>query len=147
MTTLRLFTTSAVFAASLTVSGYAFAQAQQAGNDASTNADETFQKLIEQCDNVDVLVLRARVRLLLGRTTEDAAAEAGTLMDQGLAKCGEGMIDDAKALLNQSIAVANAGAEEKFGTDASADTPAKAPAEEADSDADADEDKPWWKVW
>ena len=39
------------------------AQEQQADNAASANANETFRKWIEQCDNVDVLILRARIRL------------------------------------------------------------------------------------
>ena len=97
----------------------ALAQQQQAGNEASTNTEETFQALIDQCDNTDALLLRARIRLQLSRTTEEAAAQAQKMMDDGFAKCGSGDLDGAKATLTEALAIAEAGATENFGTDAS----------------------------
>lgn len=126
----------------------ALAQQQQAGNAASANADATFQKLVEQCDDTDVLFLRAKVRLQLGRTTEAAASEAQGLMDQGLAKCGEGDILAAKTTLQQALDIADAGVTQKFGQDATADVAAKAEAEPRQAAAaEAPEDRPWWKFW
>ena len=141
-----------MLAASVTLTTTALAQEQQAGNDASARADETFKKLIEQCDNTDVLVLRARIRLALGRTTDAARDEASKMLDQGMATCGEGKIDEAKAQLKKAEEIAQAGVTEKFGQDASAETkPTAAKAEDAkDSDAKSDvtaEKKPWWKFW
>lgn len=99
----------------------ALSQQQQAGNDASTNTEETFQALIEQCDNVDALMLRARIRLQLPRTTEEAAAKAQKMLDEGFAQCGGGDLEGAKVTLAEALAIAEAGATENFGTDASTD--------------------------
>ena len=110
----------------------AFAQEQQAGNTESTNTEETFQKLIDQCDDTDALMLRARIRLQLPRTTEEAAANAQRMLDEAFATCGSGDLEAAKVKLNEALAVAEAGATEKFGTDASVAETAKeaaAPAE------------------
>lgn len=135
-------------AALLLAAAPAVAQEQQAGNAASANADATFQKLIDQCDDVDTLVLRARVRLLIGRTTAAAAQQAQTLMTQGLAKCGEGDIDGAKQTLQQAYDIADAGATERFGQDATPDLAADKAVAATDAAAEtAKEDKPWWKVW
>ncbi|MEM7775464.1 MAG: hypothetical protein AAF732_07620 [Pseudomonadota bacterium] len=92
----------------------ALAQDQQAGNEASTNADETFKKLVEKCDNTDALMLRARIRLQLGRTTDTARDAASKLMDQGLSQCGDGKIDEAKTTLAEALKVAEAGVTEKL---------------------------------
>ncbi|MCR9256182.1 MAG: hypothetical protein NXI16_08815 [Alphaproteobacteria bacterium] len=126
----------------------AFAQAQQAGNEASTKADETFQKLIEQCDDTDVLVLRARIRLLVSRTTEEAATKAQEMMDQGMAQCGEGKIEDAKVTLAEAERIASEGATEKFGTTGTVESEDDTTEEAAETrEEDAQEDKPWWKIW
>lgn len=98
----------------------AFAQQQQAGNEASTNTDETFQALIDQCDNVDALMLRARIRLQIPRTTEVAAKKAQEMMDQAFATCGGGDLDGAKTMLQEALELAEKGATENFGTDAAA---------------------------
>ena len=45
----------------------ATAQEQQAGNAASTDTEGTFQALVDACDDVDALMLRARIRLQLPR--------------------------------------------------------------------------------
>ena len=143
----------ALFAASLLVASPVFAQQQQAGNDASTNADETFKQLIAKCEDTDVLVLRARVRLAMGRLDDQAAiGELTKQTDQGLSLCGEGKIDEAKASLNKTLTAAEAKVTEKFGQDESATVKAakaeekKEPATEAGSEK-KEEAKPWWKFW
>ncbi|MEO1495018.1 MAG: hypothetical protein AAFV19_22975 [Pseudomonadota bacterium] len=109
-----------IFAFALLVTASpALAQQQQAGNEASTNTEETFQALIEQCDNVDALMLRARIRLQLPRTTQEAAAKAQKMLDDGFAQCGSGDLESAKATLAEALAIAEAGTTENFGTDAS----------------------------
>ncbi|MEM8630415.1 MAG: hypothetical protein AAGF74_04200 [Pseudomonadota bacterium] len=139
----------------------ALAQEQQAGNDASTNTDETFQALIDKCDDTDALMLRARIRLQLPRTTDEAAATAQQMLDEAFATCGEGDLDGAKEKLTEALAVAEAGATENFGTDAATDETETAEADTTEVDAktetvaadadntteDAADDKPWWKFW
>jgi len=137
-----------IVAGALLFAGTASAQEQQAGNEASINAEETFQRLIEQCDSTDALMMRARIRLLLGRIPDDVEAEAQRLLDEGFAACGEGDMETAMAKLDQSLAVADAGVDETFGGGneeevAAAEEPA---ADGAVADA-AEGDRPWWKFW
>lgn len=126
------------------------AQEQQAGNAASENAEETFQALIEKCDDVDALMLRARIRLQLPRTTEEAATTAQEMLDEGFAICGGGDLEGAKATLEEALAIAEAGASENFGVTETAEA---AEAEHAAEEAAAsepeveDEKKPWWRFW
>lgn len=128
------------------LSAPAVAQEQQAGNEASTKAAETFQKLIDQCDNVDALTLRARIRLLISRTTPDAAKEAQTLLDQGFAACGKGDMDTAITTLNTALEVADAGTTEVFEGGNDATSAAAAP--QATQTAATDDDKgAWWQFW
>lgn len=131
-------------AAAMSLAAPAMAQEQRAGNAASANADDTFEKLVAQCDDIDALVIRARIRLLLSRTTETAAAEAAQMMDQGLAQCGQGDVDMAKDTLRQAYEIADKGVTEKFGQDATGQV-AAAP-EKAPEKAPAEE-KPWWRFW
>ncbi|MEM0977863.1 MAG: hypothetical protein AAGJ34_10030 [Pseudomonadota bacterium] len=124
------------------------AQQQQAGNDASTNTEETFQALMEQCDDIDAIMLRNRLRVQIPRITEEAAAEAQEMMDQGLVQCGEGDLDGAKETLNAALEIAAQGATDNFGTDGT-ETPTETAAEEipATVEETAAETKPWWKFW
>ena len=136
--------------AALLFSTSAFAQSQQAGNVASTNADETFKKLVARCDDVDTLVLRARVRLALGRLNDEAAIkDLAEKVNRGLALCGDGKIDDAKASLASTLASAEGKVSEKFGQEGtSAEVKAAKPVESADKIAEtAEQRKPWWKFW
>ncbi|MEO0752754.1 MAG: hypothetical protein AAFY25_13250 [Pseudomonadota bacterium] len=130
----------------LTIAGVAalpaFAQEQQAGNAASTDTEATFQALIDKCDDVDALMLRARIRLQLPHTTDAAATQAQTMLDDGFAACGGGDLDGAKAMLTEALALAEAGATEVYATDAAA-TPEPAAVEQTDTE----EKSPWWKIW
>ena len=118
-----------------------FAQQQQAGNAASTDTEGTFQALMEKCDDIDVIMLRNRLRVQIPRITEEAAAQAQEMMDTGMATCGEGDLDGAKETLESALEIAAQGASDNFGTDASADT---TPAVE---DGNAEAAKPWWQFW
>lgn len=125
------------------------AQQQQAGNAASTDTEGTFQALIEACDDVDALMLRARIRLQLPRTTEEAAVEAERMLEQGFATCGSGDLETAKSQLTEALAIAEAGAAEKFATqitEPSAQQVSMESSKETDDDA-AKEKSPWWKFW
>ena len=139
-------------AAAICFSTAALAQSQQAGNEASTNADETFKQLVEKCDDTDALVLRARIRLAMGRLDDTAAVELTKLTNEGLSLCGEGKLDEAKAALNKTLAAAEAKVTEKFGQDETAEVKAAKPeaTDNTDSGKVADtenEKKPWWKFW
>ena len=111
--------TLSLFLALALTPALALAQQQQAGNEASTNTEATFQALIDQCDDIDALMLRARIRLQLPRTTETAASEAQEMLDGAFAKCGAGDLDTAKIMLQDALKIAEAGTTENFGTDAS----------------------------
>ncbi len=144
----RSFALPAAVVALLTVP--ALAQQQQAGNEASTNTEETFQALIDQCDDTDALMLRARIRLQIPRATEEAATRAQTMLDEAFATCGGGDVEAAKVQLAEALEVAEAGVADNFGTEAEAvaatsDAAAEAPAA-AEAEPEAAE-KPWWQFW
>lgn len=137
---------SFTFALTLLVSTSGFAQQQQAGNAASTDTDGTFQALIDACDDVDALMLRARIRLQLPRTTEEAAAKAQSMLEEGFATCGGGDLEGAKATLSEALSIAEAGAAERFSTEQAAAEATVAAEKAAESESQEDE-KPWWKFW
>lgn len=129
----------------VSVNATATAQVQQAGSAENTNSEETFRKLVEKCDDTDVLMLRARVRLDVNRTTPEAAAQATDLLQKGLTDCGNGDTASAKETLTKALAIAKEGADQKFGLQDK--EPASAP---AGNEAAKDEQvpaKPWWKFW
>jgi hypothetical protein len=140
---MRTTTIAAVFL----IAAPAVAQEQQAGNAASRNADETFQSLIAQCDDTDALVMRSRIRLLLGRTTEEAAEQARQLLDEGFAACGEGDMDTAMERLEDSLAVADAGTDEVFGAGDEAEVAAAEDTKDGGAGEEVSGDRPWWKFW
>lgn len=127
----------------------AFAQEQQAGNAASRDTEATFQALIDKCDDVDALMLRARIRLQLPHTTDEASATAQKMLDEGFATCGGGDLEGAKATLYEALEIAEEGATITYGTadaDPSSVNETAAVAVEEVSDKSQD-DKPWWKLW
>ena len=125
----------------------AFAQEQQAGNDASTNADATFQKLVDQCDDMDMLMLRARLRLEISRATEAAAKTASDMLTEGFAQCAEGQIDAGKETLSKAYEIARAGVTEAYGQDATLKTSSMVEQGGSDTDTESLGSKPWWKFW
>lgn len=125
----------------------ASAQEQQAGNEASTNADATFQKLVEKCDDMDMLMLRARLRLEISRATDDAAKRANTMLVDGFEKCAAGQAEAGKTTLQQAYEIARDGVTEAYGQDATVKvevTPLVSDPSEAPVDSVS---KPWWKIW
>lgn len=139
------------FGAALLLAMPAFAQEQQAGNAASADSDATFQALIDKCDDVDALMLRARIRLQIPRTTDEAAATAQQMLDEAFATCGGGDLEGAKAQLAEALAVAEAGTSEALGTEeevveASAEPDASEETETVAEETEEDS-KPWWKFW
>lgn len=123
----------------------AIAQTQQAGADGG-KAEEAFQALIDKCDNVDLLVKRGKVRLILGRIDEGEAAKAQAKINEAFAKCGEGNVVEADKILDEAFVIADAASTATFGTDSSAEPVAKA-TETASKASDQSDDKPWWKFW
>ncbi len=144
----------AVLMTAVVFSTSALAQTQQAGSEAATNADETFQKLIEKCDDTDALVLRARIRLAIGRLDDQAVIEdLANQTNKALSVCGEGNVDEAKAELKKTLDAADAEVAKKFDQDGT--TPDVKPAS-SDSQSDNEDDStgkdgeqqsPWWKFW
>lgn len=129
-------------------------QAQQAGDAASTDTEGTFQSLVDACDDVDALMLRARIRLQIPRSTEEAASQAEQMLEQGFTTCSNGDIEGAKAQLTEALAIAEAGAEERFSAEQSASQPVidtasqeAAQSTQTLSEETAENDKPWWKFW
>lgn len=138
------------FTATVCLGTVALAQDQQAGNQASTNADETFKKLIEKCDDIDALVLRTRVRLALGRLDDQATIKSlNEELDKGLSICGEGKVDEAKIALKKTLEAADANVTEKFGQEGDSAKVTAAPADDKTEAkvTKAEEKKPWWKFW
>jgi hypothetical protein len=125
------------------------AQEQQAGNAASTDTEGTFQALVDKCDDVDALMLRARIRLMIPRTTEASAVEAQKMLDKAFAVCGGGDLEKAKSMLNDALVLAEAGTTENFGTDASLTNEAPKAVEAASPtlSPESETEKPWWQFW
>ena len=77
---------------------------QQMGAGKLTDTEAEFQKLAAQCDEVEVLMLRARIRLEVSTLesraeTEAAANQAKESLANGMSTCGSGDIEGAKAIL------------------------------------------------
>ena len=117
----------------------ATAQQQQAG--IATDTDAAFQALVDACDDVDALMLRARIRLQLPRTTEVAAATAQEMLQQGFQTCADGDPEAGKALLTEALEIAEAGTSEVF------EAGEVEAAEAQDTAAEETPDRPWWKFW
>ena len=117
----------------------ATAQQQQAG--IATDTDAAFQALVDACDDVDALMLRARIRLQLPRTTEVAAATAQEMLQQGFQTCADGDPEAGKALLTEALEIAEAGTSEVF------EASEVEAAEAQDTAAEETPGRPWWKFW
>ncbi len=125
------------------------AEKQEAGK--LVNTEEIFKKLTEKCDETDVLVLRARIRLELPRIDKNTASEVEKMMMNGLELCSEKKIDEAKKLLTSAYKKAQDAASIKFGQQGTgaikgvkmSDT-TKALTKDGSID---NEKKPWWKFW
>lgn len=120
-----------------------FAQEQEAGK--LTDTEAVFQKLVEQCDNVDMLMLRARIRLELPRTTEEAAGVAREKLLQGFELCASGNMAEGKVVLEEGYEIAKIGVTEKFGQEGTGGD--ETTVSEPKPVETASNKKPWWKFW
>ena len=117
----------------------ATAQQQQAGT--ATDTEAAFQALVDACDGVDALMLRARIRLQLPRTTEVAAAAAEEMLREGFQTCADGDPEAGKARLTEALEIAEAGTSEVF------EAGEVEAAEAQDTAAEETPGRPWWKFW
>ena len=139
-----MMTRTLPFFVAMTLAAPALAQEQQAGTSVDTEA--AFQALVDACDDVDALMLRARIRLQLPRTTEEAAATAQEMLRQGFQTCADGDPEAGKAQLTEALEIAEAGTSEVFAaTEEDAEVEETAEAEEPATEEEPD--RPWWKFW
>ncbi len=121
---------------------------QQMGAGKLTDTEAEFQKLAAQCDEVEVLMLRARIRLEVSTLesraeTEAAANQAKESLANGMSTCGSGDIEGAKAILNAAYEAAQAENSRKFGqVGVGNDIETEQVENRTESDS-----KPWWKIW
>jgi hypothetical protein len=121
---------------------------QQMGAGKLTDTEAEFQKLAAQCDEVEVLMLRARIRLEVSTLesraeTEAAANQAKESLANGMSTCGSGDIEGAKAILNAAYEAAQAENSKKFGqVGVGNDIETEQVENRTESDS-----KPWWKIW
>ena len=121
---------------------------QQMGAGKLTDTEAEFQKLAAQCDEVEVLMLRARIRLEVSALesraeTEAAANQAKESLANGMSTCGSGDIEGAKAILNAAYEAAQAENSKKFGqVGVGNDIETEQVENRTESDS-----KPWWKIW
>ena len=127
----------------------ALAQQQQAGT--ATDTEAAFQALVDACDDVDALMLRARIRLQLPRTTEEAAATAQEMLRQGFQTCAGGDPQAAKEQLTKALKIAEEGTSVVFkeGEDSAAnEMPSDTDGAAVEGTASGEtSDRPWWKFW
>ena len=93
-------------------------------------------------------MLRARIRLQLSNTTDEARVTSQEMLDRAFATCGEGgdeKLAEAIGILEEALALASAGVTENLGTTAEAETDeVEETPVAAEEEAD---DKPWWRFW
>lgn len=121
------------------------APSQAAGN--LVNTDEIFQKLVDKCDDVNLLMLRARIRLELPRIKKTEAETVQKMMIEGFEICSQKKLEEAKVKLTKAYEIAKKAASEKFGqTGTGGLETVKKDSEPLNSSGDK-KDKPWWKIW
>lgn len=124
------------------------APSQAAGN--LVNTDEIFQKLVDKCDDVNLLMLRARIRLELPRIEKTEAETVQKMMIEGFEICSQKKPEEAKVILTKAYEIAKKAASEKFGQTGTGglDTVKKDVENKKDKDtSNGAKDKPWWKLW
>ena len=65
-------------------------QNMQAGNINPESTEEVFKSLMDKCDDMDIIMLRGRIRVEIQRSTPEAIEEANKLMIDGLTACSKG---------------------------------------------------------
>ena len=111
------------------------------------NTEEIFQKLIDKCDDVNLLMLRARIRLELPRIDKSDADTVEKMLFEGFEMCAQKKPEEAKVKLTKAYEIAKKAASEKFGqTGTGGLETVKKDSEPLNSSGDK-KDKPWWKIW
>ncbi len=121
---------------------------QAAGN--LVNTDEIFQKLVDKCDDVNLLMLRARIRLELPRIEKTEAETVQKMMIEGFEICSQKKPEEARVILTKAYEIAKKAASEKFGQTGTGglETVKKDVENKKDKDtSNGAKDKPWWKLW
>lgn len=121
---------------------------QEAGS--LVNTEEIFQKLIDKCDDVNLLMLRARIRLELPRIDTSDAAIVEKMLLEGFEMCAQKKPEEAKVKLTEAYEIAKKAASEKFGQTGTGglETVKKDVENKKDKDtSNGAKDKPWWKLW
>ena len=124
------------------------APSQAAGN--LVNTDEIFQKLVDKCDDVNLLMLRARIRLELPRIEKTEAETVQKMMIEGFEICSQKKPEEARVILTKAYEIAKKAASEKFGQTGTGglETVKKDVENKKDKDtSNGAKDKPWWKLW
>ena len=114
------------------------------------NTEEIFQKLIDKCDDVNLLMLRARIRLELPRIDKSDADTVEKMLLEGFEMCAQKKPEEAKVKLTEAYEIAKKAASEKFGQSGTGglETVKKdiEPLKDINS-SNGTKDKPWWKFW
>ena len=121
---------------------------QEAGT--LVNTEEIFQKLIDKCDDVNLLMLRARIRLELPRIDKSDAEKVEKMMLEGFEMCAQKKPEEAKVKLTEAYDIAKKAASERFGQTGTGGLETVKKEVETIKDKDISngtKDKPWWKFW
>lgn len=121
---------------------------QEAGT--LVNTEEIFQKLIDKCDDVNLLMLRARIRLELPRIDKSDAEKVEKMMLEGFEICSKNNPEEAKVKLTEAYDIAKKAASERFGQTGTGGLETVKKEVETIKDKDISngtKDKPWWKFW
>mgnify|MGYP001391815687 FL=1 len=121
---------------------------QEAGT--LVNTEEIFQKLIDKCDDVNLLMLRARIRLELPRIDKSDAEKVEKMLLEGFEMCAQKKPEEAKVKLTEAYDIAKKAASERFGQTGTGGLETVKKEVETIKDKDISngtKDKPWWKFW
>jgi hypothetical protein len=121
---------------------------QEAGT--LVNTEEIFQKLIDKCDDVNLLMLRARIRLELPRIDKSDAEKVEKMLLEGFEMCAQKKPEEAQVKLTEAYDIAKKAASERFGQTGTGGLETVKKEVETIKDKDISngtKDKPWWKFW
>ena len=121
---------------------------QEAGT--LVNTEEIFQKLIDKCDDVNLLMLRARIRLELPRIDKSDAEKVEKMLLEGFEMCAQKKPEEAQVKLTEAYDIAKKAASERFGQTGTGGLETVKKEVETIKDKDISngtKGKPWWKFW
>ena len=117
-------------------------QNMQAGNINPESTEEVFKSLMDKCDDMDIIMLRGRIRVEIQRSTPEAIEEANKLMIDGLTACSKGENFKAKTLMEKGYKVINAGVKDRFSIKSKENKKSAIL-----NNKENNNEKPWWKFW